>query len=77
MPGLRRSLPLRHRQRSRSTRTHASAASRGPELIKLFDALCEGLAGLDSRVQWQAVQSCQPVLGEPVEAPIIPGTRRL
>ena len=45
-------------------------------LAVLLDALADGMAGLDSDVRWQAVESCRVLLGEPMASPGIRRTRR-
>ena len=45
-------------------------------LAVLLDVLADAMAGLDSGVRWQVVESCRVLLGEPMAAPGIRRTRR-
>jgi hypothetical protein len=45
-------------------------------LAELLDVLATALPDVDSRVHWQAVESCRLLLGEPTASPAIRRTRR-
>ena len=44
-------------------------------LAELLDVLATALPDVDSRVHWQAVESCRLLLGEPMASPAIHRTR--